>query len=243
MSLPLTMTLTQIREDVLRRCGYSTEGNQAAAVTPMLNSMIAGAERELFPEMTWLNSQARTTITIEEDEDTIDWPDDCEPGEIKSIWVVRSDTGELSELHPGVMINERNSSDLGESGRPLLYEYMDKQIYLKPPPSEDYTSLVVTYLRAPSLIQEGDRCVVDPELLIQRATFKFKEFNDMPIGPTELANHERYMARLRAMNSNKSGFVMGGHKSWRTDVQRRNRIAKDSRSGPGSPYTADWSPF
>lgn len=243
MSLPLYQTLEELRNQVLIRCGYSTAGNQSAAVTPLVDSLIAGAERELYHEMTWLQAQARASIALTAGSGVVDWPDDCEPGEIANMWVVRTATGEISELVPGVMVNERNSADNGESGRPLLYEYMDRQIYLKPAPSTDYGSLVVTYNLAPRLVQATDRCVVDPELLIQRAVFKFKEYNGLPVGQVEMANHERYLARLRASNSDNAGFVMGGSKSWRTDVQRRNRIAKNNRIGAGAEYTTGWNPW
>ncbi len=243
MALPLTMTLGQLRDSVLRRCGYSTDGNQSAGVTPMVDEMIAGSERELFHECGWLNAQTRTTITLAEDDAVVDWPDDAEPGNIVDVWVGRADTGELSQLMPGVMLQERDSADNGESGRPLLYEYMDKQIYLKPRTSADYTTLTITYNLAPALVQDTDRCLVDAELLIQRAVMKFKEYLGLPIGQVEMANHERYLARLRASNSDKSGFVLGGHKSWRTDIQTRNRIARDGGVGSNAPYDTSWSPW
>jgi hypothetical protein len=242
MTLALNPTLNEIRNEVLLRCGYSTSGNQSSAVVPMVNSMIAGAERELYSEAQWLGAMTRVEVELTEDNGTVDWPDEAEPGEIVSMWIVNSESGEATELLPGVMLNERNTADMGESGCPLLYEYMDSQIYLKPAPSENYLTLVVTYKRAPRLVEDSDRCVVDGELLIQRAVFKFKEFNQLPIGQVEMANHERYLARLRANNSNLSGYMMGGHKSWRTDTQRRNRLARSGRLGQ-SGYSADWNPW
>lgn len=243
MALPPTATLVELRDQVLLRCGYSNDGNQAAAVTPMVNALIAGAERELFPECQWIRAMARITVDLADGDHVIDWPDDCEPGEIKNVWVSRSDTDAISELLPGVMINERDSADRGDTGRPVLYEYMERQIYLKPASSADYDALVITYTRNPSLVQESDTCLVDPELLIQRSVMKFKEYLGLPIGQLEAANHERYLARLRANNSNRSGLMIGGHKSWRTGVQRRNRVAQDGRSGSGASYTSEWNPW
>lgn len=243
MALPLNPTLSELRNQVLLRCGYSVTGNQSAAVAPLVNSYLAGSEREIFPEMEWLRANKRTTIALVADEHTVDWPDDAEPGEIYDVWTVRADTGELSVVMPGLYLNERDSGDNGESGRPILYEYSNQAIELEPAPSSDYTSLVVTYGLEPRLVQDDDRCLVDPELLIQRAVFKFKEYLGLPVGQVEMANHERYMARLRASNSSKSGFVMGGRKSWRTDVQKRNRVAKDANIGNGASYTAGWNPW
>lgn len=243
MSLPLTKTLAELRSEVLLRCGYSIEGNQSAAVAPLVSSLVAGSERELFMECTWLQAQRRTLITLTADSNVVDWPDDAEPGEIDSVVVIRADTGELSEVQPGTLLNERNSGANGESGRPVVYEYMDKTIYLQPAPSSDYAQLEITYKLAPRLVQEADRCLVDSELLIQRATMKFKEYLGLPLGAIEMANHERYLARLRASNSQKNGYTMAGNKSWRTDVQKRNRVTKNDRYGSGSAYTEGWNPW
>jgi hypothetical protein len=243
MSLPMTKTLGQLREQVLLRCGYATTGNQSAAVAPLVNSFLIGSERELFDEVEWLNAQRRTTVTLTADVNTVDWPDDSEPGEIQGVWVVRADNGRISEVMPGLYLNERDDAENGESGRPILYEFMDQAITLEPAPSSDYTSLAITYRLAPSMVQENDTCLVDPEILIQRATFKFREYLGLPIGNVELGNHERYLARLRSSNAQKGGLVLGGHKSWRTDTHKRNRVARDSSIGSGSAYTSEWSPF
>ncbi len=242
MALPLTMTLGQLRDEVLKRCGYSTDGNQSAAVTPMVDSMIAGSEREIFSEFQWLNAMKRLSIPIEEDEAVVDWPDESEPGEITDMWVVKASNGELSQVMPGILLNERDTADNGESGQPLLYEFMDQAITLKPAPSADFTEIVVTYKLRPSLVEEEDYCLVDAELLIQHAVMKFKEYLGMPIGQLEAANHERYMARLRSANAQRNGWVIGGHKSWRTDVQKRNRIAKNGR-GSSWAVSTDFNPW
>ena len=243
MSLPLNPTLLELRNQVLLRCGYSNDGNQAAGIAPMVDVLIAGAERELFPEMQWLKAVTRATITLVTGNNSVDWPDDAEPGEIQIVWVHRADTGALSEVFPGIRLNERDTSDNGENGKPLLYEELDETIYLNPKPSADYDYLYIQYLKAPKLIQENDRCLVDPELLIQRATMKLKEFLGLSVGPVDMGNHERYMTRLRASNSSKSGYVLGGHKSWRTSVQRTNRIASSSRTGSYASYSNEWSPW
>lgn len=243
MSLPLYPTLLELRNQVLLRCGYSNDGNQAAGIAPMVDALIAGAERELFPEMQWLKSVTRATITMTTGNSSVDWPDDAEPGEIQSVWVHRADNGALSEVFPGVHLNERDTSENGEDGKPLLYEELDETIYLNPTPSADYDYLYIQYLKAPKLVQESDRCLVDPELLIQRSTMKLKEFLGLPIGQVDMANHERYMTRLRASNSSKSGYVVGGHKSWRTSVQKANRISANTRIGSSASYSNEWSPW
>lgn len=243
MSLPIYPTLVELRNQVLLRCGYSNDGNQSAGIAPMVDSIISGSEHELLPELQWIKAVKQTSITLTAGVQAFDWPDDAEPGKIQMVWVKREDSGELSEVMPGIHLNERDSSERGEDGRPLLYEDVDETLYLYPAPSADYTTLYIQYLVASNLTQENNRCIVDPELLIQRATMKLKEYLGLPIGQMEMANHERYLARMKSSNSSKDGFVLGGHKSWRTQVQKNNRVARDRQLGHYYEYTNDWNPW
>jgi hypothetical protein len=243
MSLPMTKTLEELQLEVLLRCGYSTEGNQSASVAPLVNSLIIGSERELFPECQWINAESRVSVSLSTDNSSIDWPDDAEPGDVKQMWVQHASTLVLYEMLPGVHLNERSSSTVGESGKPLLYEVIDGGITIFPPPSDDYSTIYMSIRLAPSMAQAEDRCVVDPEVLIQRATMKFKEYLGQSIGQMEMANHERYLARLRASNASKGGFVIGGHKSWRTQVQKNNRVNRSDNLSANSAYSNEWNPW
>lgn len=209
----------------------------------MVDALIAGAERELFPEMQWIKAVTRTSIGLAVGSNAVDWPDDAEPGEIQVVWVHRKDNGALSEVFPGIHLNERDTSETGDAGKPLLYEELDETIYLHPTPSANYDYLYIQYLKRPKLSQENDRCLVDPELLIQRSTMKVKEFLGLPIGQVDMGSHERYLTRLRSSNSSKSGYAIGAHKSWRTSVQKVNRISANNRIGSAAAYSNEWSPW
>lgn len=232
MTLPLNPTFQQVVEEVLIRCGYSTEGNQAVGVLPVAQSYVAGAEKELFPECEWLKAARRTTVELTEDVATVDWPDDCAPGEILQVVVLKTDEdGTVSRypVSPGARLQERDAA-ASESGQPMVYEYMNEEILLYPAPSEDWVSMEIDYRVGPALYQPTDRSAVDGELLVQRAVFKLKEYLDLPIGQVEMANHERYLARLRASNSQRSGIQLGGHKSWQVYPQLKNRVADPAPS-------------
>lgn len=226
MTLPLHPTLQELRNEVLLRCGYSITGNQAAGVIPVCDSYVAGSEKELFPECEWLKAGKRTTVDIAEDDSTADWPDDAAPGEITAISVVYvndDDEEALCPMQSGARLQERDLAGV-ESGQPIVYEYVNEIIYFYPPAGEDYVRLEIDYRLAPTLVQPTDRTVVDGELLVQRATFKMKEYLGLPIGQKEVADHERFLARLRAANSNRSGIQIGGHKSHKVRPHLKNRV-------------------
>lgn len=232
MTLPLNPTLGQLRNEVLLRCGYSTTGNQAAGVIPVTDSYIAGSEKELFYECEWLKAAKRTSAELTVDVNVVDWPDDVAPGEILAIVVLKTnEDGTISRfpVGPGARLQERDSAvtDLEpNNGQPAVYELIDEVIYIYPRPSALYTSLEIDYRIQPSLIQEGDRTLVDGELLVQRAVFKLKEYLALPVGQKEVADHERYLARLRAANSSRDGIVLGGHRSWKSYPQLKNRVSQ-----------------
>lgn len=241
MALPLNPTFGQIRNEVLLRCGYSTEGNQAAGVIPVCDSYIAGAEKQLFLESEWLKAEKRLEIELTEDVNVVDWPDETEPGEIISITVIKVDDEGVSHrypMEPGARLQERDVST--ESGMPAVYEYKDEVIYIYPPPSADYTILEVDYRAAPSLVNENDRTIVDGELLTQLAVFQMKEYLGLPIGPVELRNHERYLARVRAKNSQRSGIQLGGHRARATYPRKKNRVSDNINSNNGFDNYNPW---
>jgi hypothetical protein len=226
MVLPLNPTFNELVNEVLIRCGYSTEGNQAVGVLPVCQSYVAAAEKELFPECEWLKAARRTTIELVEDVSDVDWPDDCAPGEILMVTALKTNDDDTISRFPmgaGARLQERDLA-ASEAGQPLVYEYIDEIIRIYPAPSEDWTSIEVDYRVGPSLYTEDDRTVVDGELLVQRATFKMKEYLDLPIGQVEMANHERYLARLRAASSQRSGIQLGGHKSYQVYPHLKNRV-------------------
>jgi len=241
MALPLNPTFGQIRNEVLLRCGYSTEGNQAAGVIPVCDSYIAGAEKQLFLESEWLKGEMRITVELTEDINVVDWPDEAALGEIVSVAVVKeNDDGTESRfpMDSGARLQERDVAT--ESGQPKVYEYKDENIYVYPPPTEDYVSLEIDYRLRPSLVNSNDRTVVDGELLTQLATFQMKEYLGLPIGPVELRNHDRYMARVRAQNSQRSGIQLGGHRARSTYPRLKNRIVDGTRPNSGFDNYNPW---
>jgi hypothetical protein len=233
MTLPLHPTLGELRNEVLLRCGYSTTGNQAAGVIPVTDSYIAGSEKELFYECEWLKSVRRTSVDLVADNNVVDWPDESAPGEITLVVVLKeNDDGTISryEVAPGARLQERDASEVDDDDDsercPAVYELVDDVIYLYPSPTVEYLTLEIDYRAQPSLLQETDRTLVDGELLVQRAVFKLKEYLALPMGQKEMMDHERYLARLRASNSQRDGIQLGGHRSYKTRMQNKNRVTE-----------------
>lgn len=247
MALALTPTLQETRQDVLVRTGYATSGNKAAAVQGVVDSFIRAAQRELYVRMNWTMNQKRISIPLVTGQQEYDWPDDLEPGDIRTITVVHSN-GHEYDVQMGLRTHERDSArtdGVVQNTRPILATYVDRIIELWPAPSDDYVSLTVDYqLGMTALTDEQDRLVVDGEACTQLATMKFKRHLGLDVQNADVATFERYLNDLSARQSTGEGFQIGGHQSMRNAVQKVNRVATQARFvGNNTPYDTGWNPW
>lgn len=246
MALSLTPTLVDTRQEVLTRAGYATSGNKAAAVAGLVDSLIRASHRELFVRMNWTMNQVRVSLPLITGEQRYDWPDDAEPGDIRTITVVHTNGAEYI-VGMGLRTHERDSSrtdGVVSEGRPVLATYVDKIIEFWPAPSADYVSATIDYsVGQPALVDDGERLVVDGEACIQLAVMKFKRHLGIEVPREDVATFERYLNDLSVRQSTGEGFQLGGHQSMRTAVQRVNRVAQSRFLGNGQPFSTDWNPW
>lgn len=246
MALSLTPSLQETREEVLTRNGYATSGNKAANVQALVDSFIRAAQRELFVRMNWTMNQKRTSITFITGQQLYDWPDDLEPGDIRTITVVH-ENGREYDVKMGLRTNERDSSRTAgvvDEGRPVLATYVDKMLEFWPAPSSHYLTATIDYsLGSAALVDDAQRLVVDGEACIQLATMKFKRHLGLDVQPADVATFERYLVDLQARQSTGEGFQLGGHQSFRQAVQKVNRVAAQRRNGDGQPFSTEWNPW
>lgn len=227
MALPAALTLLDVRQAVLVRVGYSRESNHSANITEAVDEAIRSAHAELYPEADWVAGYATATITLSDGVADYDWPDETIPGRIDAVVVVDT-IGRESLLEWGSRPNERDIANQSSSGGcPLLVDIVDGVLRLRPTPDDSVASLLVDYRIAPSaLTDDAHRIIVDPELVKQLATMKLKNYLGITVPSQDVATHERYLARVRAMHSTGEGFVFGGHKPASMEYRvRRNRIS------------------
>ncbi len=246
MALSLTPTLQETREEVLTRNGYATSGNKAANVQALVDSFVRAAQRELFVRMNWTMNQKRATLPLIQGQQQYDWPDDVEPGDIRTITVTHTN-GHEYDVGMGLRTNERDASrtdGVVDEGRPVLATYVDKMIEFWPAPSAEYLIATIDYSIGSSvLVDDADRLVVDGEACIQLATMKFKRHLGIDVARDDVATFERYLTDLQSRQSTGEGFQLGGHQSFRNAVQKVNRVAAQRRNGNGQPFSTEWNPW
>lgn len=246
MSLNAPTRFGDAVNSVFIRCSVSTTGNQFSSFLPLVREFVRSAHTQLYPEGEWTSALVSTEIALTQGVVSYDWPDDCLPGRINFMSVL--DTSNRAVLLDfGLKVNERSTANRATpvQGCPLVATYMDGMIELTPAPDALWVTLRIEYTKSvTSLVDDEDELIVDGELVIQAAAMKFKDHLGLTVTPKDIAEHERYLSRLKAMQSNGEGFQLGGHQSIRNHVQKRNRIgAWRNNVGNSAPISDDWAPF
>lgn len=247
MALNAPMRFGDAVHSVFVRCSISTSGNHHARFLEIVREFVRTAHTQLFPEAEWTPALARVEIPLTAGLQTYDWPDDCLPGRI-NFASVRDTEGNEIQLDFGMRPNERSAAQSGgtvRSDTPLLLTFVNGDLELTPAPASKWDTLIIDYVRsANSLADDADPMIVDGELVVQSATMKFKRHLGLPVGREDVAEHERYLDRVKGMQSTGGGFQIGGHQSSRNAVHKRNRIGDSTNStGSSAPYDTDWSPY
>jgi hypothetical protein len=239
MALPAGMTLREATQEVLIRSGMGTKAGMNTNLDPLVQSYIRSAQAELHPMMEWTQLRAVIDIALIADQMQYDWPDNVSPGDIDFITAVRGSDGQEFPLEPGIRPSEHTVSTT--SGLPTRFDFTDEIIEIRPAPSSVYTGLKLYVVKEPApLNNPDDRISIDAEAVVQRAVIKVRNHFGAPGVPLLVTLHEKYLSDVRAQQSTGDGFQLGGHQSWRTRVQRRDRLAT-SRYSNG--WRSDWNPF
>ena len=224
----LSPTLVELRNSVLVRGGYSVSGGQAADAYPLVDELLRRAQRELHLEAPWLAQRVRKTQSLITDQSVYDTPDDALMTRIGRLAVI-NDAGNEYDLVSGHGADLRNSTKT--SGAPVCFEIVDRALRIYPAPTATWVTLVIEYYQNPAqLIAETDRTNVDPEALIQRATYLLKRHTGLGGDPRmDQADHMRYLERTSQEQGEVRTFNLGGFvpptssgmrirdHAWRTD--------------------------
>lgn len=241
------MTFGSAVHAVFIRCSMSTSGNQHARYIDLVREFVRSAHTQLYPEAEWTPALKRVEIVLSEGVQTYDWPDDIQPGRINFAAIRDADGSEI-QLDFGLRPNERDASRTDGAVRsetPRLLTFVNEDLELWPAPNAVWTTLVIDGVRSVnSLVDDDTPLIVDGELVVQSATMKFKRHLQLSVTREDVAEHERYLSRVKGMQSTGEGFQLGGHQSTRNWVQKRNRVGDaGSRTGTGATFSEDWNPF
>lgn len=243
------MTFGEAVAAVFTRCSVSPVGSQAAMYLGLVQEFVRSAHTQLYPEAEWTPAIKRADIDLADGVKVYDWPDDMLPGQLNSASVVNSDGREVEVEISMIRPNERSAAlttdGVARTGLPVLLTFVNGGWELNPAPNADWVTLRVDYLLSVGpLRDDAELLIVDGELVVQSATMKFKRHLGILVDKVDVAEHERYLARVKGMQSNGTGLQLGGHQSYRTHVQKRNRIAYDRNvNGSQAPYSTEWNPY
>ena len=228
----LSPTLVELRNAVLVRGGYSIAGGQAADIYPLADELLRKSQRELHLEAPWLTQRVRKTYSLITDQAVYDTPDDALMTRMGRLAVINTSGNEfdLTAGHGAALRNVTKTS-----GAPKCYEIVDRAIRLYPAPTSTWVTLVIEYYQNPSsLVGETDRTNVDPEALIQRATYLLKRHTGLGGDyKADQADHMRYLHRTQQEQGETRTFAMGGH----TPIVANNWRAFNRT------WRKDWNPW
>lgn len=230
MPEPIPPTLTELRNSVLIRAGFSTANGQAAGYFPIVQEFLKQAQEELFLEAPWLRTWVRTTQTLTTDEPEYDLPDDAPIGRMNRIAVSDGDKEYTLGYGAGEIRNFTQTSN-----RPIWYEIQDNVIKLHPAPSSEWTTLIYEYYQGPAaLVNDADRPSIPGEPLIQRATYLLKRHTGLGGDwKDDREEHMRYLLRLASDQGEIRHISM---------TPANDRIP-DPTVGNGAPYSTIWYPW
>lgn len=213
MSLPIQPTFAEIISEVLKSCGLSTDGQDPALVMPMVEARIRQAQSILVSEYPWLSALVEREIDTIQDVQDYDIPDDCDPSRVQAFGLVAA-SGEVRSLRPGTAMADVPS---WSGADPRRYDIIDGvfRIYPAPDPVK-YPKLRIRYYQRPvPLVNETDRVAVDATALTMLAEILVRQ----QLGLSETKGIEsvlsRYVETQRHRQSDGSGFVLGGPRSFR----------------------------
>lgn len=233
---------------VFVRCSFSTSGNQSAAYRELVQEMVRSAHTQLYPEAEWTPAIVREEFALADGVQTYDFPDTIMPGRINAVTVTNDSGREVEVEIAATRPNERDaarSEGVVRTGCPVLVSFVGQDMEFWPAPDETWVSATIDGVASSlTLRDDADPLVVDGELVIQAATMKFKRHLGLPVSRDDMAEHERYLARVKAMQSNGGGWQFGGRQAPKVSVQKRNRIGLQyRRTGNAATDTPDWNPF
>ncbi len=239
MALKEQPTLGEMIAEVLAGLNMGAQGVLTAELHPLIARNLRDAQAYLWSEYRWL--QNRTTVEIEliATETDYDIPDSFDPGSIRNIYCRsnRSATTVEWDLAAGIETVDRNLviNEPSGDGIPYAYDIVDQIIRTFPAPrgSTPPTMVIEMDTGLAALVDDKERPSVDGRAMVMLATITSKESRRIPVGATEKAMLDRYVASQRTKQRPGRVFTIGTDYRHPMDPQPRMR----------TPYNRDgWTP-
>lgn len=230
MALAPEHDLTWLRDEVMKRCVLNRTGNLGARAQPLIDSCLNSAQRVLYYDHDYTRLQVRREIALVDGQTTYDFPDDVEPGQIfNPIYVRRISDGRIFPLSPGINWMERNAATVTLTNSiPQRYTFENGALTILPAPDTSLYDAIIydAFTACTELVNEGDRCSVDSEALVQLAEIMVRP--RIPKPSIEGADNvlAKYLDSLKTQSGDDSSCLLGGATSAVVTPEGTNRMLR-----------------
>lgn len=256
MSLSVSPTLAELRQDVAIRLNMGLQARTSTAQHPLLDSFIRTAFNILLREANWAILDGTVEIPLTNAQHSYEVPDLVDVGSIYLVTVQDIYNREYP-LSPGVAVYERNAyrvdldnDTTGErASLPLRWEILNGGLNIYPAPdTEQYAKLIVYGRgnpREPKV--DGDRPLIDGQSLILQATVIGKNHLNMPNADNEEQLLARQLRNIKSAQSDGESVQIGPMRSQRyAEAVSRVGVVGGMGMMGGAPrelFYPDYNPF
>lgn len=239
MALKEQPTLGEMVSEVLAGLNMGAQGVLTAELHPLIERNLRDAQAYLWSEYRWLQNRTKVEVELTANETDYDIPDTFDPGSIRNVYCRSNRSSSTMEwdLAAGIETADRNMviSEPSGDGIPYAYDIVERVIRVHPAPRGTVPPTMIVEMDAglAPLIADEERPSVDGRAMIMLATITTKEGRRIPVGQTEKAMLDRYVASQRTKQRPGRVFTIG------TDY----RHPMDPKPRLRSPYNRDdWRP-
>ncbi len=205
MALQPQRTLGELRAELRVRLGFAAAGAAGGPNDLTLDSFLRTAQDYLYWRYELPRLRTHWDVTVGQDQNLVDYPDECEPRRIERIEVQVS--GWWQALAGG--IEPWHESTMDNQGIPQRFELRD-QIRLWPKADQTYTLRIRGIRRLGRFTQDGDRATVDDALVLAVALRDAKLHYRQPDAQVYADEAAGLLASLAAGAHRGMRYVPGG---------------------------------
>lgn len=204
MALALKRTVAEMRAEILRRCGYASQGSPSTLQRALVRDWLQEAQEIVtyeFRDFGELKSVADfTTVT---GQTLYDWPDGVDPMRRIVVSVLYSNV-----WMPVLLGIERDDDSHVEDAASFPQRYdLGAQLELWPEPDGAYTVRIEHYQTAGRLEQDDDRAAVPDRLVTLLALYKAKLHYRQPDAAEAKQSYDALLSRMKAGNAVGRRFI------------------------------------
>ena len=240
MTLALESSLVDLRNEVVTRCGLNASGKMGGRFTPILDSLINQAQREIYFRAYWARLQRKLSIPLASGVTDYDIPSVTSLGGIHRVTVQNNAAPPHEyELRYEDALETQDYLNINNT-RPMYFQLINDIIRVVPMPDISVYPTMFMYceLAAVKMASETDRCAVDSESIVQNATMKMKKYLGIGGDQSEARQeYERYMLDLRSSDGMNRSYPIASRK-----IDGPIYWKSPSVNAYSTPFAPDWNP-